>query len=91
MVRRDFETHDLEDALAMLKDAQLVTPEDIRAGWRVLSPEQAAAIRDEVKSLRERVIERAMEQRERDGLGFAVERSEALVLLAGVPGKDSDT
>ena len=55
--------------------SQLVTPEDIQAGYRVLTPEQVEAVALAIQ---------------RRGLLFKDEH-EALALLAGVPGKDSDT
>jgi len=55
--------------------SQLVTPEDIEAGWRVLTPEQAETVRHHIGY----------------NVGTAEGRAEALALLAGVPGKDSNT
>ena len=59
----------------------VVTPEDIEAGWRVLTPEQAAWCRATINRLSRYGLS------EEDAAAVEL----ALGYLAGVPGKGSDT
>ena len=70
-----------EEVLPWLDGAQLVTPEDITAGWRPLPPEQAAWCRATINRLSRYGLS------EEDAAAVEL----ALGYLAGVPGKDSDT
>ena len=62
----------IANARETLRGSQVVTPEDIQAGWRVLTPEQAETVRGAL-------------------IHYPHDWRRALALLAGVPGKDSDT
>jgi hypothetical protein len=65
--------------------SQLVTPEDIEAGWRVLTPEQAAAV-EEIDRLGKSDPKAFHTNPE-----FHAVVHLARIALAGVPGKDSAT
>ena len=84
-----------EDLLDELKDAQLVTPENIAEGWRVLTPEQAETVLRAGARLAEAMETIANMPDVEIGEALYVFELEdwasAVPLLAGVPGKDSDT
>ena len=61
----------------------VVTPEDIRAGWRVLTPEQAETVRQGVSA------DVHPEGDQDEWIEYYGKKDAALALLAGVPGKDS--
>jgi len=63
-------------------DSQVVTPEDIRAGWRVLDPGRAA------QAL---AVARDSEYTALEGTAAYREATNLIAWLAGVPGKDTGT